>query len=731
MIKNDEDKTFGPQKNSSGFFRPHHHPAPDFRWAFRILKISKIWIISTVLVSASLAVLNHIFEQETYTSGLILALNTQSHMNPISESLGLSNNDNFMPKVYSLVEQFKSPEACNHLIQAVGTSLEEQKFSKSVVANAGESICSGLSFQPDFEKFQIRIASRMDDPILSEIIANTAGTIFIENDQKRLRRKISELKRFLSQQEKELGRQVRQIETEKALFQASSSVISVNQAEKSIVERLEKSEQDYLEIQVQLKNNENLIQQSKVSLRELKKALTNPDSTLSSLYLNQIQYRLNMLQYRKSMLKGQNDPDGIAKVDTEISQIMKVYQQALDGKGDTSLSIGGDPIEYLKTLKNSYVALLKDRESLKSRALSIDDNLKKKGMDLKELASSMQRLGELNRENEVANNLYLVIKKRLQEIEIEEAASVSDFAVLSRASRGASQNSSLSKKVLFYSGIGLFCCLALLLIQNSVIPTVKDLNDIEQLGLTALGYIPLAPINPLSKLPILLKEYPDSIDADAFRALRLRLQAYKNISDKQKTALVILVTSPGPGAGKTFVSSNLAFAFAKGNIKTLMIDLDLRQPSVKKYFDSTEIKGKLNESIDFDKLKSYIETYNSKLDILAPTEPVDHPAEFIEKIQLSKFIEEVKGDYDFIIIDVPPVLSVIDPFLVTSTADLHLLIVEHRKTHRDDIINSVELLSELKTVPILGLMNKAHPGIIYADSGKYYVITKHKDPKAS
>ena len=135
MIKNDEDKTFGPQKNSSGFFRPHHHPAPDFRWAFRILKISKIWIISTVLVSASLAVLNHIFEQETYTSGLILALNTQSHMNPISESLGLSNNDNFMPKVYSLVEQFKSPEACNHLIQAVGTSLEEQKFSKSVVVS--------------------------------------------------------------------------------------------------------------------------------------------------------------------------------------------------------------------------------------------------------------------------------------------------------------------------------------------------------------------------------------------------------------------------------------------------------------------------------------------------------------------------------------------------------------------------------------------------------------------
>ena len=530
------------------------------------------------------------------------------------------------------------------------------------------------------------------------------------------------MKRFLSAQEKELGKQLKQIETEKTLFQANSSVISVNQAEKSILDRLEKTEQEYLDLQVQIRNNDNLIAQTKKSLSDLKAALVQSDSSLSSLYLSQVQYRLNMLQYQKTILKNQPSPEEERKVNTEISQIMKVYREALDGKGDASLVIGGDPIEYLKSLKTSLKGLLKDREKFQTQAASLDETLKKKGAALKDLAASMQRLGELSRENEIANGLYLIIKKRLQEVEIEEAGSVSDFSILTTATLGLPENSPLSKKVLFAIGIGLFCCLAWIFLRDSMIPAVKDLNDLEQLGLNALGYIPLVPANHLANNPLLLKDFPDSLEADSFRALRLRMQRFKVALEKNNEAVVVLVTSPRPASGKTFISSNLSYALAKGGSKTLLIDLDLRKPTLINYFEHAGIQGHLGDYVQNQDLDHSIEKYSPELHLLLPNGVIENTAEYIEQINLGNVLSQVRSKYDFIVIDLPPTLSVIDPFLVTSFADLHLLVVQHRKTHRQDVIDSVQILSELKDIPTLSLMNMTHPNFISADGDRYYKV---------
>lgn len=712
------------QKQQDSIFVSHHHPAPDFRWAFRILKVHRLWIFSAIIFSISLALLVHIFEKSRFLSVAVISMNVRTHVTPF-ESLGLGNPDSFLPKVYSLMEQFKNPDTCEALAESI-----QAKIGKKASISAAEvrTACGSLSFDPDMDRMQIRVSSRTNDPLVSQLAANAAAMIFIDRDRKRVSHRVSELKRFLASQEKELGRQLKQIETEKTLFQASSSLISVAQAEKSITERLETAEKDYLDLQVQIKSNENLIAQTKNSLAALKNALVgsgNPNN-ISSMYLNQIQYRLNMLQYRKSMLKSGKDQDELQRIDSEISQIMKVYNQALDGKDDPALAIGGDPIEYLKSLKASYKTLIKDREQLKMRSGAIEESIKKKAYELKELAASMQRLGELSRENDITSGLYQVIKKRLQEIEIEEAGSISDFSILTLASPGYRENVPLSKKMLFYLAVGLFCVVGILFIRDSMVPSIKNLHDIEKLGLNALGYIPIVPVTPLADLPLLLKDYPDSLEADSFRALRLRMQALKTAFGNDSSALVVLVTSPRPATGKTFVSSNLAYTLAKNGLKTLIVDLDLRKPSVAKYFADSNLKGQLEKYPQHNNPDALIETVMPELDVICPNTVIPNSADFIETIHAPKMIAHFRTQYDFIIIDMPPALAVIDPLLVATVADLHLVIVEHRKTHREDIINTIEVLSEIKKSPILGLMNLAHPDIIYADSGRYYKIITPK-----
>ena len=698
----------------------NHHSTPDFRGAFRILKLNKLWIISSLCIGLSFAIYKHINEQPSFVSTSILSLNVREKTLSMADTAGMMNNNNFTPKVLSLIEQFKAPEACIALTKFV-TNFTKNKFvSKSFSSENSDEFCGSLSFQPDSERLQVRVVSRIDDPVLSQAISNAASIIFIDRDQRVLRTKISEMKRFLTNQERELGRQVHNKETEKAEFQAKFSIITVGQAEKAITEKLEKSEREYLDLQVQIQNNEKMIEQTQKSLNDLKNSLNNPEATQSSLYLSQAQYRLNMLQYRKSMLSTQTDPDAMKKVNDEIEQIMKVYQRAIDGKGDAEVELGGNSIEYVKSLKNNFHNLKSNRERMLAHSSKLEENIKKKGTELKSLASNMQRLGELSRESDIANNLYMAVKKRLQEVEIEESGSVSNFSILKKATIGVPENTPLSKKLAFNGGVGLFISLVILFLINTMIPTVKDLNDLDLIGVAGVGYIPQIPISPLYNSPQLINEHPDSLEADSFRALRLRLQSLKTMKGNENKSIVILTTSPRPSTGKSFITTNLGLCFANSNFKTLIIDFDLRHPTIVRYLRDENVNGNMPEEPDKEKIINAIESCNPKLDILATNFSIENSADYIERADLAGLLQLLNNRYDFILIDAPPLLSVIDAFLISPVADAHLLIVEHRKTYKEDVTSSMELLQELKSVPILGVINKAHPEIIYADVGRYY-----------
>ena len=372
-------------------FHSHHHPAPDFRWAFRILKVNRMWVGSALALSISVALFQALVEKSSYMSTSVLALSSRDHAS-IGASLRMGGTDDFAPKVYSMIEQFKGRQVCDDLDKTVNARMKNLPLT-GVGEMVPHQACQNLVIELDSEKQQVRIHAHSNDPVLSQIIANEAAQIFMDRDQDRLVRRSSELKQFLSTQELELGKQVKEIETEKTLFQADSSMISATEAEKSIVDHMHKSEQDAMDLAVQIKNNANLIQQTSLSLKDLKASLTTAQAPMSSFYLNQIQYRLNMLQYRKSMIRGKGDTDTEKSLDQEINEIMGVYRKALDGKGDLTLTLGGDPVEYLKSLRTSMRTLLRDREAMLNQRNSLDANIRKKGDDMRDLASNIQRLG--------------------------------------------------------------------------------------------------------------------------------------------------------------------------------------------------------------------------------------------------------------------------------------------------------------------------------------------------
>ncbi len=185
--------------------------------------------------------------------------------------------------------------------------------------------------------------------------------------------------------------------------------------------------------------------------------------------------------------------------------------------------------------------------------------------------------------------------------------------------------------------------------------------------------------------------YPRSAVAERFRALRTNV-AYANGERPLRT---ILVTSAMPGEGKTIFACNLAIAFAQADLLTVLVDADLRRPTVHEVFRLPNLAG-LSGLLKGEDLRveSFLQsTEEANLKVLSAGVPVSNPSELLQSRQLSLVLTKLAGSADVIIIDSPPLRAVSDPAILAAIADGTLLVIEAGKTSRRAISRSLESIA--------------------------------------
>lgn len=252
------------------------------------------------------------------------------------------------------------------------------------------------------------------------------------------------------------------------------------------------------------------------------------------------------------------------------------------------------------------------------------------------------------------------------------------------------------------------------LLRHLLDTKVRTKEDVEALldGPAVIGSIPFdadAPVRPL-----LLGLGPHSSRSESFRALRTNL-AFVSTSDRAQT---IVVTSSLPGEGKTTTGANLGMVLAESGASVCLVEADLRRPRLLEYFGLEGAVGLTDVLIGRADLTDVLQPYGQhQLSLLGAGQIPPNPSELLGSPAMRECLQQLASEFDFVLLDSPPMLPVTDAAVLSTISDGALVVVGSGLVTRDELRNATEGLNAVNT-RILGVILNRLPH--NASGGRYY-----------
>lgn len=211
-------------------------------------------------------------------------------------------------------------------------------------------------------------------------------------------------------------------------------------------------------------------------------------------------------------------------------------------------------------------------------------------------------------------------------------------------------------------------------------------------------------VNPLIVEDNILavEKNPMSSVSEAYRTLRTNIQ-FSSIDKEIKS---ILITSAGPGEGKSTVAASLALIISQADKKVILIDCDMRKPDIHKKFRIENKKGLTNLLLQNLSIEESAFKYTENLSILSSGDIPPNPSEIISSLRMRNFLNEIRNSFDYVIIDSPPLIAVSDAIVLSTMVDGCLFVVASKEANRTEVQRAKELLLNVNANIIGAVLNK-------------------------
>lgn len=370
--------------------------------------------------------------------------------------------------------------------------------------------------------------------------------------------------------------------------------------------------------------------------------------------VQQVDLRMRMIE--QYLLRRGNDGPIATEPSKEATNFVTLYQISLD--------------EKIKTLDAKIEVFQKIIDENEPVATSINER--------------KQALDNILHEQNTLMTWFHEIGNKLNQLDVTKRTEGYTFQVMNEPSGGGQISPNLSKELSTVGVIGLLVGLGIGFLVELADKTFRSPVEISHaLNLPIVGHIPFITaskkdkdVNSALHHSIMTIHKPKSKIAEAYRAVRTALF----FSNREHSHKVLQVTSPSPGDGKSTLALNIAISIAQSGKRVLLVDADLRRPRQHRLLGEDIEQGfaaVLRGEVD--PIEATVSTEVPNLWFIPCGERPSNPAELLTSPRLQEFIDVVREQYDYVIIDTPPLLAVTDPAAVAPRVDGVVLTFKIRK----------------------------------------------------
>jgi succinoglycan biosynthesis transport protein ExoP len=266
--------------------------------------------------------------------------------------------------------------------------------------------------------------------------------------------------------------------------------------------------------------------------------------------------------------------------------------------------------------------------------------------------------------------------------------------------------SSTMRNVALGGATGLMIGVSIAFLLEYLDDTIKSPEDVKRtLSVGVLSALPrMGSVN--GRTPLVVAEQPLDPVAEAFRSLRTNIE----FAAVDRPARTLLVTSPLPTDGKTFVAANLAAVVAQGGKRVVLVDADLRHPRQHHQFELSKEPGLTSALLAPERQAAALrETGVEGLWIVTSGPQAPNPAELLASTRMRQFVSWLQERADVVVIDSPPVLAVTDAVVLSSIVDGTILVMDSGGTRRPAAVRAMEHLAGVGANVLGTVLNRVKP----------------------
>ncbi len=617
---------------------------------------------------------------------------------------------------------------------------------EKVIENFRENTISVI---PQRDTDVIELKAQALSPFEAAFIANTWMREYQALNIAESRGEVREVRDFLESKLTEIESELKSSQENLKDFKETAGVVELPSETQALIQRTAEFESQWQSARTEYDANLRRLEVLKKQLTENEKLFVERAANISSMNIAQLEMQRAVLAGEIASEEYQLQQSGLFDNQRFLNQLqqkkdrLEGLQQKIISEKTRMVESGSafDALQINNTLVESILELTAENDFLKEKRNALGKLVNQYEQELNRLPAKSLQLANLEREAMVNHNVYIMMRTKYEENRIAEAGQIGTVRIIDNAKMPDSPIKP-KKKMNLLLGIllGLGLGVGLTFGREYLDTSLKSIEDVENLGFSALGSIPLiAPQvmnrhikengnGEISQIQSRLITHfaPKSPISEAYRTLRTNI-LYSRADEPIQTGIV---TSSGPGEGKSTTVSNLAITFAQMGTKTLLIDGDLRRPVLHGIFGVDRGEGLTNVLIGKRKINEVLcDTGLEDLKLITAGTLPPNPSELLASKAMDAFLIEAKQMYEVILFDSPPIIAVTDAAILARKVDGLVLVMKSGQTNKDALLRAQVLLNNVKATLFGVCVNGVNVERMYGSYYYYYHYYYYGDGK--